>query len=445
MRNQWLNEHVGDEAKVRPEFEAQLGKTLQSAWRQPAGSVAGRPSGPSGPSRRVQVAIWAAAAAALLIGGAVVLSERDNTSVTPTTDAASVSTSAAPATAVTVETTLAPSTSEATTTTDGGPTSPSLWCNGDVCQAPTVEQLAVRDYLLALSEARFDDAAMLLGQGGLALEERSDLRPLRNSDGHIPDLAAALRAWCEQPAICRGPNDLSGEGSIVTATYIEVGGQRTTTFVGSTFEGAPAVQGLPLQLPEGISLADTVQCPAQPVDDSVYADLDGDGWFETVTLTEGLSGDYKMVTACGTSLAVPEFAIAVLPGTFPTGLFSIDIEGDGTDELLAATFDPDGFTAMVVKYDGEALVATGQVVSLSAIRGESFGCVDLVGDGLRELVNYTYSFVGGSDLSNSTALEYEATGNVDASTGGQLALPEDEEAAFRLIAGYCGNFPTQTG
>ena len=35
MRDRWLEEHVGSEAIVSPEFESSLGETLQSAWPEP--------------------------------------------------------------------------------------------------------------------------------------------------------------------------------------------------------------------------------------------------------------------------------------------------------------------------------------------------------------------------------------------------------------------------
>lgn len=57
----------------------------------------------------------------------------------------------------------------------------------------------------------------------------------------------------------------------------------------------------------------------------------------------------------------------------------------------------------------------------------------------------TTMFVGGTDIPDSTALEYNANGVADVSNGGSMALPEMADEAFRLISGYCGNFSTRTG
>ncbi len=438
MREHWIDEHVGGEASVRPEFEAELGDALQSGWRQPIGSTVARP--PSGPSRRIQVMIWAAAAAVLVVGGAVVLTQTGKSQVTSNTGEITVPATAAttPATSAPPQT-AAPSTSAVSTSTSELPATTLA-----SAVATTPEQQTVLDYLTALAEQRYGDAAKLLGEGGLSIEDRSDVRPLLNAEGLIPDLAASLKAWCEA-ALCQLPTTLSNVESTVTAGFAVDADERSATFLASTFEGYRAVRGLPLQLPEGESLGDTVQCSVEPVDDTAYADLDGDGWYETITIDKGWTADNKLTRVCGTSLSVPVLAIPVSHGyTSPTRLLPLDIQGDGADELLIGYFDQDGFSAAVASYGAGHLSSTGNTVSLSPVRGESFGCVDLDGEGIRDLVSYTYAYVGGTDISNSAALSYTASlGTM--SKAGSLELPAQADEAFRLISGYCGNFPTQTG
>lgn len=445
MRDRWLEDHVGGEAFVRPEFESSLGETLQSAWQQPGASVAGvsvdaRP--PAGPSRRTQVLIWASAAAVLLIGGAIVVTQTGKSTVTSSTSDVTV-----PATtAVVPDTTTVDTTAVTTAPPETAPTtSLAPTTVPPVVVAATAEQQTVLDYFIALSEQRYEDAAKLLGEGGLSWGDRSDLRPFLNADGQIPNLAESLKAWCKS-ALCQLPTALSGDGSQVTATFAIDGVERSTMFVGATFEGYPLVYGLPLQLPAGVSLADTIQCSSETADDTSYADLDGDGWFEIVRLAEGSSGDYTLISACGSSLSIRVFAMPVSPDYIPpTLVLVLDIEGDGSEELLPVSgFDPDGFSGQILQYSDDSLVATGQTVSLAPVRGESFGCVDLDDDGVRDLVRYSYSFVGGTDISNSTSLDYTASLG-DVTAPGSLALPAQEDEAFRLIAGYCGNLPTQTG
>ena len=450
MREHWIDEHVGGEASVRPEFEAELGEALQSGWRQPIGSGVARR--PSGPSRRIQVLIWAAAAAVLVVGGAVVLTQTGKSQVTSNTGEITVPATAAPTPATSAPPqTAAPSTSAVSTSTSELPATTLA-----SVVATTPEQQTVLDYLTALAERRYGDAAKLLGEGGLSIEDRSDLRPLLNADGLIPDLAASLKAWCEQRAICIVPTALRGDDSHVTATFSIDGVERSATFVGATFEGYPLVHGLPLQLPAGVSLADTVPCPTELVDDTAYADLNGDGWYETVTLTPGLGGG-NLITACGTTLQTPnyEWPLSEAVGAATRRLLPLDIEGDGRDELLAGqylldTAQSSEFVASVVRLGEVGLESAGQSVGLNPSAGlymdkpTSFGCTDLDGDGVRDLVSYAYSYVGGTDISNSTALSYTASFGT-MSKAGSLDLPAQSDEAFRLISGYCGNFPTQTG
>ena len=441
MRDRWLEDHVGSEAFVRPEFEASLGETLQSAWRQP-GVPTVAPSAP-GPSRRTHVFIWASAAAVLLIGGAIVVTQTGKSTVTSSTSDVTVPET----TAVVPDTTTVERTAATTVPPDTAATTPVPPTTlPPVVVAATTEQQTVLDYLSFLSEQKYEDAAKLLGEGGLSWGDRSDLRPFLNAEGQIPSLAESLKAWCES-ALCQLPTGLSGDSYQVTATFAIDGVERSAMFVGATFEGSPLVYGLPLQLPAGTSLADTVQCPLEQIDDTAYADLNGDGWFETLTLAEGLSGDNTLISVCGSSLDIPVLAVPVSPDFIPpTRVLVLDIEGDGSDELLLTSFDPDGFSGPIARYSEGMLIATGQTVSLAPIRGESFGCVDLDGDGVRDLVNYSYSFVGGTDISNSTSLDYTASRQVgDMTVSGSLPLPAQADEAFRLTAGYCGNLPTQTG
>jgi len=444
MRDRWLDEHVGGEAIVRPEFEASLGESLQTAWRRPSGSAAARR--PTGPSRRTQVLIWSAAAAVLLVGGAVVLTQTGKSSVTSNTVDVT-----APATVIAVTTVPSETTIGQTTTAVESTTSVPATTSVSSVVATSPEQQTVLDYLTALADGRYEDAAKLLGEGGLSLEDRSDLRPFLNADGQIPDLALSLRTWC-QAALCQVPTALTSVDVPVrvAATFAAGGVERTSMFVPGSFEGSRSVRGLPLQLPAGSSLADTVQCPTRPVEDTAYVDLNGDGWYETATLTDLGTGNGGIIAVCGTTLAVGDL---LWPETgadeyTSAALIPLDIEGDGVDEMLAALYPPDDLSAEVLLLRDSTLVLTGRTVTSSNIVGSggglSFGCVDLDGDGIRDLVSYTYSFVGGFDISTSTRLDYTASlGNIR--TTGSLALPAQVDEAFRLISGYCGNFPTQTG
>jgi hypothetical protein len=338
-----------------------------------------------------------------------------------------------------------------------------------VASAATPEEAIVLDYLIALDEGRYDDAALLLGQGGLEWTGRRDLRPLLDDSGSLPDLADALRGWCDAGALCQRPTALRTDGNVVVATFVVDGTSRSSTFVGGTFEGSPLVIGLPLQLPVGEALADTVECPTDNVGGTWLGDLDGDGWTEVLTLRrpEGASAD--VLSACGTTLSMQPLSVPPAEGF--RQVYALDVEGDGASEVMigvftdgvldpAATIPPGqpelagGLTAEIFRYDSGRLAPTGQIVHQSppigGLVGTSFGCVDLDDDGTRDLVHYDYSYVGGSDLSNSTALEFTATlVEPDGSTGltqsSTHPLPAEIEAAFRVIGGYCGPVQVQTG
>lgn len=444
MPDRWIDDHVGDEARLRPGFDSELDATLRAAWKSPGAVVA--PVAAGRPSRGLRVAIWSAAAAVVLIGGAVMLTRDDRSSITPQTDDVTT-----PSTAI--DTTTPPASVDTTgpTSTEPATTPPSTTIAAGPVVAHNESEQIVLDYLTALADGRYDEAAKLLGEGGLEWTGRADLRPLFSPDGTLTDLPAALQAWCEQPALCQVPVELATDNSRVIATF-SVGGQfRSTIFTGGTFEGSPLVHGLPLRLPPaGISLDDVTLCRTSNVQDVVLADLDGDGWKETVVATRSADNLTVMIDVCGTTLRVPEYSI---PSINDLLIFTLDVGLDGTDELFTGGSSVDTFFGSVMRWDGSNLVETGQQVTLSPPHdgqpGTSFGCLPINGG---SLVQYTYQYEGGTDLSNSTALSYSTIVlNPDGSVNpipmpaGRFELPAQEEEAFRLIAGYCGNLPVQTG
>lgn len=447
MREHWLDDHVGDEASVRPEFEAELAEALHERWHTPDHPRELQPAPGGRRPRGAIVAVWGSVAAAALVVGVIALTNDDakphvtgSTSDVPTS---MPSTSVAPTTSMPLTVTEPPS---------------SVPGDGEQISLPvahTPEQQTVLDYLVALAESRWDDAAKLLGEGGLEWEGRADLRPLFGTDGTLPNLPAALRDWCASPALCQVPTSLATSGYDVVATFAVEGVSRASLFTGGTFEGSPLVRGLPLRLPPGVSLADTVECPTDGVDRTVYADLDGDGWAEVVDMiadTGSTSGTGVQIVACGTTLAVAPLGAESSVGTdSPVQMFVLP--GSALDErrdhVLLTYPAPEGSASIVIA-DDQRLFASGHYPYLDFTSLSSLGCADASGDGTDELVLYTYRYVGGSDLSNSTALEWEATellegGGAGGTYSGSFALPAQEQQAFRVIAGYCGNLPIQTG
>ncbi len=453
MREHWLDTHVGDEASVRPEFEAELAEALHERWHAPDRPRELQPAPGGRRSRGAVVAVWGSVAAAVLVVGVIALTSDEakphvtgSTSDVPTTPVNSVPDSSVPSTSD------APTTSMPLTLTDPPSSAPGEGEQVALPVAHTPEEQTVLDYLVALAESRWDDAAKLLGEGGLEWESRADLRPLTGTDDALNDLPAALRDWCASPALCTIPTSLATSGYDVVATFTADGVTRTSLFTGGTFEGAPLVRGLPLRLPQlGVSLAETVPCPVDDVVSSVYADLDVDGWDEVVTLTRPPGSDTLTVSVCGTLLTVAPFVGTVtgLPDS-PSRLFALSggMLGTRADELVLTSDSIHGYSGRILAVVEFRLLETGQSVDQTMLAGTSYGCTDVDGDGIGELATYTYRYVG--DPSNPTALEWEATellegGGTGATSSGSFALPAQEQQAFRIIAGYCGNLPIQTG
>lgn len=442
MRDTWLHDHLGDESRPTPRFESELADTLHAAWADPQGSMTVSPQQPA-PRRSLRPWLAAAAAVAVFGAGGIYLATDDGK---PQITGDSSVTTLEPTTSV--EVTAGPTSTETPTTATE--TTPQPTTRPIAAVASTPEEQTVLDYFSALSLGRWADAAKLLGEGGMSWEERADLRPLVGDDGTMPDLAVALQQWCELPALCGFPQEIYSDGARVTVSQWFAGTTRETTFVSATYEGSPLVVGLPLRLPpDGGSLADTVQCPTRGFDDSIYADLDGDGWDEVIVEFQDES-EVHTLWVCGTTLVVPPI------GSGNTAvLWSLDIGGDGIDELLTGGFSVDTFYGSVLRWDGSALTSTGHQVTRSnpfdGNAGTSFGCENIVGAG-GSLVLYTYQYEDGTDLSNSTALTFSRTILNDDGTvnpiplpAGRYELPAQEQEAFRLIAGYCGNLPVQTG
>ena len=488
----WIDEFAGSETQPRLGFDSQLADTLQQAWSghivgvgQPERSGGPTPMAPptqltpltplmplapltpvSSISGRRPSPTWAkamawAAAGIIVIAGVVALANRNSSvgpapvtdstaAVSPTSSVAgpSLSSSTSPATGSTIPATSTAPTTSIIESTTLAPSSTAVPTTIPAVLIPsTPEEQTVMDYLTALSDGRYESAAKLLGEGGLELESRADLRPLFNDAEAMPPLADALRRWC-QGGLCQVPSKLTTSGNIIVASFTVGSTTRSTSFVAGTFEGSPLVHGLPLQLLNGATLEQTVACDTESIDNISYADLNGDGWAELVTVHRAPAG--ARITVCGTSLGINPLDVGSM-----VRAYSLDIEGDGTDELMLATLLDNGMSGSLYRRQGSALVATGQAAQQTTpagadLPGTSFGCTDVNNDGTRDFAAVQYFYLGGTDLSNSQALDYTLTiilpgGQAGASISSTYELPAKIDEAFRMIAGYCGTRSVQTG
>lgn len=425
MPSNWMDDHVGDEGTPRPGFEDQLATELRREWRGAA-------------NPRWRLALWGAAAAALLVGVIVVATRDGDRTVTPvdTTVPTTDVTSSIVDTVVDVTETSTRDTPE--TLPDPDPDDAGL--------------TAVIDYLDALSRGDYMAAATLLGRGGLDWESRPDIRPLyRPEYGLVPGqstaeaLASALERWCAR-SLCVAPTTVGEWGfGTMRATFVVDGVERSSLFTGYLDEGLPAVQWLPLQAPPADELG-VVPCPDDAVMRRAWADLDGDGWMEQLIVSGPGDGATNIMVVCGTTLRVEEFEFADGEGLW---VYAVNPEQEGGDFLLLGSVPP--FPAgSVYRLEGDRIVATegtfGFITPMVDEPGRSTGCRDLGNDGVMELVNNTFRYLGGTDLSNSTQLMADVTpvfgGVTERIT---FDLPVETDAAFDVIVGTCHGLPVMTG
>jgi hypothetical protein len=330
---------------------------------------------------------------------------------------------------VTAETTPPPSTST-TTTTSTSTTTTTL--------PPTPEQAQLQEYFAALAEGRYDEAARVLNEGGLEPERRADLRPLYTEYGDVDDLAARLRSWCENEALCTLPDAPPVDiGGYWTATWTTPGGPVTGFFRSGSFEGSPLVHGLPPRVPVG----NVVTCPTSNVEAVREGDVDGDGIPETIVATYDDTGT-RWLYPCNTSLGIPSLQLDL--GS-PVVIGVIQPSGDPGATLLIGTSGESSVCGATYRMaaSAQALLQAGWEGCWGANTGESIGCRDIAGQ--PTIVAYRYSFVGGDRLDNSTAM------NVDVRTldgapleSFTLTLPDQIEEAFRIVEPYCNGLPVIT-
>lgn len=385
-----------------------------------------------------------AAAAILVIGGIVAIAwSRADDEATPAattqpspvpTPPASVVTSApAPTNPVTVTgpPTTAPTTIESTTTT----TSTTTTSTSTTTVPPTPEQAQLLDYLAALAEGRYADAARVLNEGGLEPERRADLRPLFTEYGDIDDLAARLQSWC-QHAMCVPPKTTPQDvGNYWMTTW---GDGFTGYFRVGAFEGAPSVHGLPPRRPPG----DFTSCPDSGVDAVREGDLDGDGNPETLVVSHDESATQRTLRACNTALAIPPLELE--PGS-PLAIGVLQPTSDPAATLLIGEPDEAGVCAKTYRMamSAHALIEVGWDGCWGLGTGTSIGCRDV--DGQSTIVAYQYSYVGGDALDNSTAMNIDVLSLDGVPLDSfSLTLPDQIDAALQIVEPYCNGLPVMT-
>jgi hypothetical protein len=421
-----MDQHMGAEGEPRPGFEDALANDLRREWR-------------GGANPRWRIALWGAAAAALLVGVIAVATRDGDRTVTPV-DTTTPDT-ALPDTSDVEETTA---TAPETSTVDTPETLPDPNDDGDVSLTATV------DYLDALASGDYLTAATLLGRGGLEWEARADLRPLyRPEYGLVPGessteaLAAALELWCNRSS-CVQPASVGEWGFGDMRAVFEVGGiERVAMFVGYVDEGLPAVQGLPLQQPPAY---DWVTCPDDGVMRQAWADLDGDGWMEQLVVRRLDDSGTNTLSVCGTALRVEELEIVDGEGLW---VYAVNPEDEGDDMLLIGSVPP-FVSGTVYRLEGGRMEATdgtfGFIQPMADEPGRSTGCRDLDDDGVSELVNTLYRYLGGVDQTDATGLLTE-TSPVEGGEGVTTIydMVADADAAYAAIIGMCHGLPVATG
>ena len=347
------------------------------------------------------------------------------TVVTTAPDPTSPVTVTVPPTAPSTIETAVPTSTSTTTTTTGSTTVP-----------PTPEQANLQGYLAALAEGRYDDAAVLLREGGLEPERRSDLRPLFAEYGNVDDLPARLQSWCENEAICTTPDvapiDIGGYWMATWTTS----GVVTGYFRSGSYEGSPTVAGLPPRR----SSSPVVQCPTSDVELVREADVDGDGTPETVVVTR--AAEALLLNMCNTGSSIPPLE---LPATDNIVVGVLQPASEPAATLLAGEVGESSVCARTYRHaaSANALIAVGWEGCWGIGTGESIGCRDVDGESM--IVAYRYSFVGGDGLDNSSAMDVEVLSPDGAPLESfTLLLPDQADEALTIIEPYCNGLPVMT-
>jgi hypothetical protein len=295
------------------------------------------------------------------------------------------------------------------------------------------EAATLQEYLAALAEGRYAEAAGLLDDPALEHERRSDLRPLFTEFGDAHDLPARLQAWCETAALCTVPDAAPVDiGNFWVATWSTAGGPLTGYFRSGSFEGTAVVHGLPPRRPAG----SVVACPQTGVTGVREADVDGDGTPETLVVT-GQAPDH-VLEICNSASAIP-------PTPFPATTPVIGVLDPASDPAAVVVLGDVGEAGVCgatyrMAQSAGALVEVGWNGCWGADATESIGCRQIDGQDLA--VAYRYSYVGGDRLDNSTSLDVEVTTldgmPLDAVT---LVLPDQIDEALALVEPSCSGLP----
>ncbi|MEI8241256.1 MAG: hypothetical protein WCI22_17735, partial [Actinomycetota bacterium] len=304
---------------------------------------------------------------------------------------------------------------------------------------------AVRGYLTALSQERWDAAATVLSGGAVSLDRRADLRPIFDQ---LADLPKALSGWCDNQAMCRVPDSLVDNGNEVEATFRVEGQDIHQSFGTGAYHGTTYVRGLPARVPQPLRYEQPwglmlTLCPTDGVVSVVSADLDGDGWYEQVVLqNNGRSSGWSM-TVCGTYLTTRLVHLPPYPDlrVYPVRVGERDVLLVGNEDASST------FRGKVWSFDkgrGGAGFAVNQF-AVAAGAGSDLGCLDVNGDGTPDLVKVTIDFQGGHDVADSSSFQYTAfpvwPESVTGSASGTVGLWPHSTSLPTAFAGYCGDRP----
>lgn len=241
---------------------------------------------------------------------------------------------------------------------------------------------------------------------------------------------------------------LAGCSTVGSSTTMMTGRQTRPT------QNAPATTGSapeepPTSAAETIATRPdgTVKCPEKlhPWSLRMKSDLDGDGQQETVAVDRPDAGE-TTIAVCGTKLVVEPFHVGDVNKA--AEVFLLDVDNDGIVELLVGgtTGGPLVFSGTVLRFDRTRWVDLGVGVGVTVVErtGRSFGCGDVDGDGVRELVSRSYT-LDADRLSEATRIDWvdETVWNPNGPPGGMETgsydVTVDTAAVVALLNGTCGN------
>lgn len=292
-------------------------------------------------------------------------------------------------------------------------------------------------YLDDLAAGRYDEAAEVLGQGGLSWGERWDLSALPALGESSAELEAALQNWCSNGGRCDTPDSVTalpgirGNDAEVTVTWnAEV--PVSASFLGSNFEGQPQVNGLP-----PLTTVEALGVVARTTDANVIVAELPDG--RTVTWVDGTVSEVPVPAEASDPWSDGDFVYWQIRASDPDDevtSFAADLDGTVVCEVRGSIHrvreQPDGSHVASVEREDEAVPTPEEY----PIPNYAVGCER---SDETPIVSRSFRREGGGRYIERIAdreftIDLDAEGNGDVINARGVSVNDDDYAGFHTFA-----------